>query len=667
MNPLPSRQVHLDFHTSELMPAVGSRFSARQFQKALKLGRLNSITVFAKCHHSWSYYPTKAGRRHPNLKIDLMGEQIKAAHAIGVRAPIYYTVGWSANDVEDHPEWVTKKRDGSIVTINYDVNAKPTDTKPTTSWKYLDPTGDYKRLMLEQTREICEKYPVDGFFYDICHGPASLSPERLGVMREMGLDPDKPADVKEFSVRVWVEFLSEARAIIRERHPEATVYYNGIASTSADPRLHAQQTHFELEDLPTTWGGYDVFPPRAKFFSNFDKPMLAMSGKFHTMWGEFGGFKHPDAIRYEAAAMIGWGASCSFGDQAHPSGEMDLETYRCIGEAYRYVERIEEYGLPSQPFSNLGVYPSYAAPGSLEPGPTTQGHDQGVANMLMERQIDFQIVDPQTDLSRFETIILTGAPCLDAAAARKLGEYVAAGGSLLVLGESALDAERNKLLLDVGGRYLGAANFNLDYLVVGRELADGLVSSPFLNYTSAIRVKPTSGKVLAEIREPYFNRTYAHYCSHQNTPNQLKKAGHAGALQKGRVILLPHALGKMYYEHGARIHRDLFVNALRRLHRKPIFSARMPSAGRANLVHQPQHRRYVAHLLYAPPLQRGRCLVIEDLVPLRNVPIELRLPEKIKRIRLPLSGRRLKTSARRGVLQVEAPEVNMHEVVVFEY
>ena len=45
------RQVHLDFHTSEKIPGIGSRFSKAQFQEALKTGHVNSITVFSKCHH----------------------------------------------------------------------------------------------------------------------------------------------------------------------------------------------------------------------------------------------------------------------------------------------------------------------------------------------------------------------------------------------------------------------------------------------------------------------------------------------------------------------------------------------------------------------------------------------------------------------------------------
>src|SRR6185437_1046531 len=102
---LARRQVHLDFHTSECIPDVGAAFSEKEFQAALKLGRINSITLFAKCHHSWSYYPTRIGRPHPNLVTDLLGRQIAACHAIGVRCPIYYPVGWSSNDAADHPDW----------------------------------------------------------------------------------------------------------------------------------------------------------------------------------------------------------------------------------------------------------------------------------------------------------------------------------------------------------------------------------------------------------------------------------------------------------------------------------------------------------------------------------------------------------------------------------
>lgn len=83
------RQVHLDFHTSGLIPDIGGRFSKEQFQKALKLGHVDSITVFSKCHHGWAYHPSTANTMHPNLTFDLLGAELEACREIGVNAPVY--------------------------------------------------------------------------------------------------------------------------------------------------------------------------------------------------------------------------------------------------------------------------------------------------------------------------------------------------------------------------------------------------------------------------------------------------------------------------------------------------------------------------------------------------------------------------------------------------
>ena len=53
---------------------------------------------------------------------------------------------------------------------------------------------------------------------------------------------------------------------------------------------------------------------------------------------------HPNALRYECAAMLAFGSKCSVGDQLHPDGEMDATTYGIIGEAYAEVERKRKQG-----------------------------------------------------------------------------------------------------------------------------------------------------------------------------------------------------------------------------------------------------------------------------------------------------------------------------------
>ena len=93
----------------------------------------------------------------------------------------------------------------------------------------------------------------------------------------------------------------------------------------------------------------------------------------------------------------------------------------------------------------------------------------------------------------------------------------------------------------------------------------------------------------------------------------------------------------------------------------------LPSAGRVSLLHQPDERRYVAHLLYGPPIQRGRTNVIEDLPILRDVPVSVALPEKVKGVALVPSMDELEWTERDGRVQVTVPDFRMHVGVVFGY
>ncbi len=666
---LPARQVHLDFHTSELIPDVGARFSAKQWQQALKLGHVNSINIFAKCHHGWSYYPTAVGQRHPTLRRDLLGEQIAACHAIGVAAPIYYTVGWSANDAATHPEWCVRRLDGSIHSVNIDPAAKPEAPRPQCSWHFLCPSGGYLKLILDQTAEICELYAVDGLWYDITNGPACYCETcRTGLAAE-GIKLEDAEAVAAYNRRKWDHFMAACREVVLNRFPEAVVYFNGTTDPHNPHRPYAFNTQQDLEDLPTTWGGYNRFPMRARYFARDPRPMVAMSGKFHTSWGEFGGFKHPDALRYEAAAMVAFGARCNFGDQLHPSGEMDLATYRNIGEAFRYVRRIEAYGLDGKPSASLAIW--WGAQQATSTGAFSAADNQrGVSEMLLEQQIDFEIAEAGDDLTRFAAIILPGAACLDKPQAAALEAYRRQGGKLLVLGEAGLDAAtRSRFILDVGARYLGPSRYRLDYLVAGRRIARDLVASPFLNIDAALRARLTRAQPLAAIREPYFDRTYGHYCSHANTPFRLTDAPHPGGWELPDLVYLPHPVGAMYHKEAARLHRQLFLNALRLVYpeRRQRLATKLPSGARVSLLHQPDQRRYVAHLLYAPPMPRGRCQLIEDLVPLRDTPVSLRVPEAITRAELPLERARLPLRRAGGTVSVTVPEFSCHQLVVFRY
>jgi hypothetical protein len=51
-----------------------------EFADSLSAASVDSVTIFAKCHQGYSYYPTKVGVVHPSLASNrnLLGETIDA-------------------------------------------------------------------------------------------------------------------------------------------------------------------------------------------------------------------------------------------------------------------------------------------------------------------------------------------------------------------------------------------------------------------------------------------------------------------------------------------------------------------------------------------------------------------------------------------------------------
>ena len=324
------RQVHLDFHTSPFIPDVASEFDARSFAQTFKRARVNSVTIFAKCHHGMSYYPTRVGTPHPALKgKDLLGKMIEALHREGIRAPIYTTVAWEEDVAQKHPEWRQLRADGTFAQIG---NADMTKPAHPGGWKYnnfLHP--DYQDYIEAHVRELLEGYDVDGLFFDILFfDPNACWSESSVKFREKHglLGGDRGTQVRFESLAQTV-FSQRFTKLIQGIKKDATIFYNSPNPIFTDSRTgvrtrHELQTHWELESLPSGFWGYQHFPRLARAFGNWGKPWLGMTGRFQKMWGDFGGIKPAAALEYECFRSQALGGANSVGDQLPPPG-----TSRC--------------------------------------------------------------------------------------------------------------------------------------------------------------------------------------------------------------------------------------------------------------------------------------------------------------------------------------------------
>ena len=318
------RQIHLDFHTSPLIPDVASEFDADSFAQTLADAHVNSVTLTAKCHHGMCYYPTQTGRQHPALQgRDLLGEQIAALHRHGIRTPIYTTVGWEEDAADCHPEWHQLLADGS-----------PAVSGPHGPWQFLNFLHPgYQDYIETHLREICARYgaEVDGFFLDILiFAPdACWSDTSIRFRETLGLAADDPATPARFQAAAQAAFAGRFTPLLRDIAPaHATVFYNASSDLSVDSsvgprRRYGQMTHAEIESLPSGEWGYQHFPRVARAVANWGKPWLGMTGRFQRGWGDFGGLKPLAALEYECFRSQALGGANSVGDQLPPRGSLE--------------------------------------------------------------------------------------------------------------------------------------------------------------------------------------------------------------------------------------------------------------------------------------------------------------------------------------------------------
>jgi hypothetical protein len=255
------------------------------FARTLTRANVNSVTIFAKCHHGHLYYLTKRPERHPGLRagLDLTGEQVEALHREGIRAPIYISVQCDEYAANTHPEWIARNADSSIV------GWRGGKTWFGAGWQILDMSSRYQEFLAEQTREVLARFkPVDGIFFDMCWDQPSASQAAIRGMLGMGLDPEREEDRQAYAHRVSLAYMDRFHKMVKASAPQATVYFNSRSYFNLAEEVK-YQSQVEIEALPTGGWGYMFFPRVVRFGRQFGKPYMGMTARFHKSWADFGG------------------------------------------------------------------------------------------------------------------------------------------------------------------------------------------------------------------------------------------------------------------------------------------------------------------------------------------------------------------------------------------
>jgi hypothetical protein len=670
------RQVHLDFHTSPEIPGIGEKFDKKKWQQTLKRGHVDSITCFGICHHGWNYNNTKVGERHPHLQFDLLRAQFDACKEIDVNVPIYITAGVSSRVAEAHPEWRVLSPDGGL--------GGWTQSPLQAGFKSLCFNSPYMEYLSELIVEIARQFPdCDGIFFDIIHKPQCCCTHCMRGMEEAGLDPGIEADREEMARHVLERYYTMSTAAARCDNPAMPVFHNSGHITRGDRDILQYFSHLELESLPTGGWGYDHFPVSAKYCKNLEHDFLGMTGKFHTTWGEFGGYKTPNALRYECAAMLAYGSKCSVGDQLHPSGEMDESTYAIIGAAYAEVENKEPWCEDVRSVADVALLSSAA----VNPGHVRDSSpDDGAARILLEGHYLFDVIDGDMPFDPYHVLLLPDDVHVDEALISKINAFTGKGGRLFLSGTSGWMRDGGGSAFDIGAMAEGQSPYQPDFVLPEPELAPGFVQHPLVMYLPSQRIKmhaSSTGRSLGKVVDPYFNRSYKHFCSHQHAPPRLEDSGYECGMLNGPYLYLAHPVFSHYRATGAVAHKEYVTKALDLLlDQDKSLQTNLASTARVTLMDQEAENRYVLHLLYANTVNRGGPMemsggnlsmptrsveVIEELMPLHNTTVSLKLPRTITRATLQPQGREIDVDENGGQVSLTIDEFTCHQMVVLDY
>lgn len=294
--------------------------------------------------------------------------------------------------------------------------------------------------------------------------------------------------------------------------------------------------------------------------------------------------------------------------------------------------------------------------------------DEGACRMLTHLKHQFDMVDFDSDLDRYSVLILPDVVPLDAPRLKRLQAYLRQGGKLLDSGQSGLSEDGRRCLVpELGVRPAGPSPFTVTYFRVRRPFAAGMPETDHVIYDRGWRVLPGgrgARTVVAHIVEPYFERSWDHFCSHFQTPGD-KLTRWAAAVVGPRAGYVSFPVFGAYARHGNASYRLLVGKLLAELLPEPLVTVEAPLTAEATVLRQ--GRRHVVHLLHYTPQRLAEGLdLITDITPLYDVRLSLRLPKTPRRVYLAPEQVEIPFVPRAGRVNVMVPRVAGHAMVVFD-
>lgn len=299
--------------------------------------------------------------------------------------------------------------------------------------------------------------------------------------------------------------------------------------------------------------------------------------------------------------MLANGSTCSIGDQLYPSGELDESTY----EAYRDVKRKEAWCDHEISAAQLavvsGIVPGYSMQGRELAG------DSGAGRILQESHIPFDVISINMDFQKYIFLLLPDDVRITEGEKEKLKLFLKNSGKIILSGRSGMSLNKDEFVLGLPFDHEGESPYHPDYVGAADALVPEFLHTLFVMNLPSQRIKIREGTSLGKIYDPYFNRSYQHFSSHQHTPYRDEPTEYDAGVMTGKILYFACPVFFIYCAYGEVAEKEFIVKGTRNFmgNDSMIAITGLPSQGRVTLMKQLSEYRYVLHLLYANTILRG--------------------------------------------------------------
>lgn len=724
------RKLHLDWHQPPWIQKPGSAINrrvARDQARMFKASGVQAVEVFIYDHHGQAMFPSRVAVRHPHIKIDYPGIMIEALKAENLKVIGYLNVLTSIHLGKEHPDWLVRASDNSApggAWLSYPA-----------SWlcassPYLD---DH---FLPLLAEVLERYPLDAIWLDslswMVHTPWPTPPcqcqychERFKKLTGQKPPLSNPANLETCSAEeraLWFAWKTyrhglvtqahgKLQALIQQVRPGVLLTDNGVGQANAPlPKMDGDRFErwlgssellvdaFTNDPVPSGGNHELILSRNARFQITAGKPFDYMNERFHR-WGEWQTRSALD-WKLEFATILANGGTCFFADQPYADGSLEPEVYRELKSGYDFVKKLEPLCRDAKPVYEVGILAAagsqhFSLPQLCDPraGSGSIGPKERIAgahSVATELGWQAHIFDEPTlrnNLDRLRVVIVPEQELLEDQTIQMLGDFVRAGGRLLLTGgcgrfdEQFRERARWPFESIAGVRFCGEWPALLNYFRVTPGFAakrKDLLPLPVQCWGRAIRFKADGAQQLVGLSEPIADvfkdgkRVRGNFQYHTCTgacPPAAKVSGGAVFLNqcgKGMVMTMAVDPFTRYSVEGHRLLRGLIAACFDTLHahaQRTVACLDKPLHIETHLMQQ--KNRLVFHCMnFFAQKRKGDHVCNEELSPTRPFRVRLRTDQAVKRVTLEPGGNPCQWRRVGGAIEIEIPAFEIHQAVM---